>query len=158
MLKKINDEIKQAMRDREKLRLQTLRSLINDFKNAGIDKRGKEGLTEEVNSPAEYLTDEEMIKLIQSAAKSRRESIEQYAAGGRQDLADNEQAELEILSEFLPKQLDEAELEAIVKAAIDETGASSMADMGGVMKVAQVQIAGRADGKRVSGVVRGLLA
>jgi uncharacterized protein YqeY len=158
MLKKINDEIKQAMRDREKLRLQTLRSLINDFKNAGIDKRGKEVLTEEVNSPAEYLTDEEMIKLIQSAAKSRRESIEQYAAGGRQDLADNEQAELEILSEFLPKQLDEAELEAIVKAAIDETGASSMADMGGVMKVAQVQIAGRADGKRVSGVVRGLLA
>ena len=158
MLKKINDEIKQAMRDREKLRLQTLRSLINDFKNAGIDKRGKEVLTEEVNSPAEYLTDEEMIKLIQSAAKSRRESIEQYATGGRQDLADNEQAELEILSEFLPKQLDEAELEAIVKAAIDETGASSMADMGGVMKVAQVQIAGRADGKRVSGVVRGLLA
>ena len=157
MLKRISDEIKQAMRDKAKLRLQTLRSLINDFKNAGIDKRGKEGLTEEVNSPAEYLSGDEMTKILQSAAKSRRESIEQYAAGGRQDLADNEQAELDILSEFLPKQLDEAELEAIVKSAIEESGASSMADMGGVMKVAQATIAGRADGKRVSAVVRQIL-
>ena len=157
MLKTITDEIKQAMRDKEKLRLQTLRSLVNDFKNAGIDKRGKEGLTEEVNSPAEFLTEEEMIKIVQSAAKSRRESIEQYVAGGRQDLADIEQAELDILSEFLPKQLDDTELESIVKAAIAESGASSMADMGGVMKIAQVQIAGRADGKRVSGIVRQLL-
>ena len=94
---------------------------------------------------------------VQTCALPICESIEQYVAGGRQDLADVEQAELDILSEFLPKQLDDAELESIVKAAIAETGASSMADMGGVMKIAQVQIAGRADGKRVSGVVRQLL-
>ncbi|MBC8370854.1 MAG: GatB/YqeY domain-containing protein [Planctomycetes bacterium] len=157
MLKKINDEIKQAMRNKEKLRLQTLRSLVNDFKNLGIEKRGKEGLTAEVSSPAEYLSDAEMIKVIQSAAKSRKESYDQFIEGGRQDLAATEMSEFEILSEFLPKQLDDAELEEIVKAAIAETSASSMADMGGVMKIAQVQIAGRADGKRVSAVVRQIL-
>ncbi|MFT7517709.1 MAG: hypothetical protein ACI84O_001509 [Myxococcota bacterium] len=157
MLKRITDEIKQAMRDKAKLRLQTLRSLVNDFKNAGIDKRAKESLSQEVNSPAELLSEEEMLKIIQSAAKSRRESFEQYVDGGRQDLADIEQSEFDILSEFLPKQLDDAELEAIVKAAIAETGASSMADMGGVMKVVQAQLGGRADGKRVSAVVRNIL-
>ncbi len=142
------------MRNKDKLRLQTLRSLVNDFKNAGIEKRGKEGLSDEVASPAEYLSEAEMVKIIQSAAKSRKESIEQFKEGGRDDLAANEQAEFDILSEFLPKQLDDSELTEIVNQAIAECEASSMADMGKVMKSAQAVVAGRADGARVCAVGR----
>ncbi len=157
MLEKLSESIKDAMRAKDKLRTQTLRSIMNDFKNAGIEKKGRDGLTAEVSSPAEYLDEPEMLKVIQGAAKRRRESAEQYIAGDRQDLADKENLELAILEEFLPKALSPEELEVIVKEAIAEIGATSMADMGKVMKIAQAKIAGRADGKVVSGVVRGLL-
>ena len=157
MLQKLNDEIKQAMRDKAKLRLQTLRSIMNDFKNEGIEKKGAKGLTEEVASPAEYLEEAEMVKIIQSAAKRRRESAEQYIAGDRPDLAVKEEEELVILAEFLPAAMSEDELKAIIEAAIAEVGASSMADMGKVMKVVQGQVAGRADGGAISGIVRGML-
>lgn len=157
MLQKLSDSIKDAMRAKDKLRTQTLRSIMNDFKNAGIDKKGRDGLTEAVDSPAEFLDEAEMIKVIQAAAKRRRESAEQYIAGDRQDLADKENLELVILEEFLPKALTPEELEAVVKEAIAEIGATSMADMGKVMKAAQPKIAGRADGKAISTVVRGLL-
>jgi uncharacterized protein YqeY len=103
------------------------------------------------------LNEAEMIKVIQSAAKRRREAAEQYVAGERPELAEKENLELAILEEFLPKALSSEELEALVKEAIAEIGATSMADMGKVMKVAQPKIAGRADGKAVSAVVRGLL-
>lgn len=157
MLQKLSDSIKDAMRAKDKLRTQTLRSIMNDFKNAGIEKKGRDGLTQEVDSPAEFLDEAEMIKVIQGAAKRRRESAEQYIAGDRQDLADKEVLELAILEEFLPKALTAEELEVLVKEAIAEIGATSMADMGKVMKAAQPKIAGRADGKTVSTMVRGLL-
>ncbi|MDP7062794.1 MAG: GatB/YqeY domain-containing protein [Planctomycetota bacterium] len=157
MLQKLSDSIKDAMRAKDKLRTQTLRSIMNDFKNAGIEKKGREGLTDDVASPAEFLDEAEMIKVIQGAAKRRRESAEQYIAGDRQDLADKENLELSILEEFLPKALTNEELEAMVKEAIAEIGASSMADMGKVMKAVQPKVAGRADGKTISTMVRGLL-
>ena len=157
MLEKLRNEVKEAMRAKDKLRTQTLRSIMSDFNNAGIDKKGREGLTQEVSSPAEYLDEAEMIKVIQAAAKRRREAAEQYVAGDRPELAAKENLELAILEEFLPKALSPQELEALVKEVIAEIGATSMADMGKVMKVAQEKIAGRADGKAVSAVVRGLL-
>lgn len=157
MLQRLTDEIKQAMRDRAKLRLQTLRSIMNDFKNGGIEKKGAKGLTEEVDSPAEYLEEAEMVKIIQSAAKRRRESAEQYIAGERPELAVKEEEELVILEEFLPAAMSDDELKGIVKDAIAEVGASSMADMGKVMKVVQGKVAGRADGGAISGIVREML-
>lgn len=158
MIQKLNDEIKQAMRDKAKARLQTLRSMMNDLKNAGIEKKGNQGLTEEVASPAEYLDEAEMIKILQGAAKRRRESIEQYVEGGRPELAEKEEEELKILAEFLPKALSEEDLRALVAEAIAAVGAASMADMGKVMKEAQPKVAGRADGKAVSGMVKELLS
>ncbi|MFK5957179.1 MAG: GatB/YqeY domain-containing protein [Planctomycetota bacterium] len=157
MLQRLNDEIKQAMRDRAKLRLQTLRSIMNDFKNGGIDKKGAKGLTEEVASPAEYLDESEMVKILQGAAKRRREAAEQFTVGNRPELAAQEEEELGILEEFLPAAMGEEELKAIVAKAIAEVGASSMADMGKVMKVVQGEVAGRAEGGAISGIVRGLL-
>jgi len=157
MLQRLNDEIKQAMRDKAKLRLQTLRSIMNDFKNGGIEKKGVEGLTQEVASPAEHLDEPEMVKIIQSAAKRRREAAEQFKAGDRLELAAQEEEELTILEEFLPAAMGEDELKAIIAAAIAEVGASSMADMGKVMKVVQGKVAGRAEGGAISGIVRGLL-
>lgn len=158
MIQKLNDEIKQAMRDKAKARLQTLRSMMNDLKNAGIEKKGNQGLTEEVASPAEYLEEPEMVKILQSAAKRRRESIEQYVEGGRPELAEKEEEELKILAEFLPKALSEDDLRTLVAEAIAAVGAGSMADMGKVMKEAQPKIAGRADGKAVSSMVKELLS
>lgn len=157
MLQRLNDEIKQAMRDKAKLRLQTLRSIMNDFKNGGIEKKGVKGLTQEVASPAEHLDEPEMVKIIQSAAKRRREAAEQFKAGDRLELAAQEEEELTILEEFLPAAMGEDELKAIIAAAIAEVGASSMADMGKVMKVVQGKVAGRAEGGAISGIVRGLL-
>ncbi len=157
MLEKLSEEIKNAMRAKDKLRLQTLRSMMNDLKNAGIEKKGKKGLTDEVASPAEYLDNDEMVKVLQGAAKRRREAVEQYVSGGRPELAEQEDKELAILQEFLPAALSEDELRALVQNAIEAIGASSMADMGKVMKEVQPQVAGRADGKAVSAVVRELL-
>ena len=158
MLQRLTDEIKQAMRAKDKLRLQTLRSMLHDLRNAGIDKKGREGLDAEVSSPAEYLDQAEEIKVLQAAAKRRREAAEQYLAGGRPELAAKEDAELKILEEYLPATLGDVELRALVVAAIAELGADSMADMGRVMKEVQPKVAGRADGKVVSSLVRELLA
>ena len=157
MLNKIQDEIKNAMRNKDKVRTQTLRSIINDLKNAGIEKKGVEKLTQEVSSPAEYLSEQEIVKVIHSAAKRRRESIEQYQSGGRADLVSQEEAELNILSEFLPQPLTSAELKVLVEECIAEVKAEQMSDMGKVMKVAQVKADGRIDGKALSLEVRSQL-
>ena len=154
MLEAIQAGIKEAMRAKDKLRLQVLRSLLNDMKNAGIEKKGAEGLTAEVASPAEFLEEADLLKVVRSAAKRRNESAEQYRSGGRDDLAAAEEAELAILEEFLPQPLSAEEVAALVAAAIQEAGAASMQDMGKVMKIATPQAAGRADGKVLSAEVR----
>jgi uncharacterized protein YqeY len=95
--------------------------------------------------------------VVQKEAKKRRDSIEQFEKGGRPELAAHERAELAVLEEFLPAQLDPTELEALVKAAIAEAGATTKKDMGAVMKLATAKAAGRADGKTLSGLVARLL-
>lgn len=157
MLDVLQAGIKDAMRAQDKHRLTVLRSLLNDLKNAGIDKKGAQGLTEAVGSPAEYLDGEEMLKVVRAAAKRRRESAELYRGGGREELAAAEEAELVILEEFLPKALGDAEVQALVAAAIAEVGATSMQDMGKVMKLATERAEGRADGKVLSAAVRAQL-
>ena len=104
------------------------------------------------------ITDGDVIKLIQKLIKQRKESAAMYAQGGRQDLADNELAEAAEMEGYLPKQLSEAEVEEIVKGIIAEIGASSMADMGKVMGLATKKLAGQADGRTVSTIVKKLLA
>jgi len=158
MLERLTTEIKQAMRDKAKLRLQMLRSMMNDLKNAGIDKKGKQSLTAEVASPAEYLEEGEMIKVVQAAAKRGRESAEQYREGGRPELAEKEEAEILILEEFLPAALGAEELAALVQETIAEISATSMADMGKLMKALQPKVAGRADGRTLSVAVKEALS
>lgn len=145
----LRDRIEAAMRDsmraRDQQRTETLRMVMAAAHNRRI-ALGRE------------LTDEEVIEVLTRQVKQRRESIEMYVAAGRDDRAQLEQAEAAILAEFLPAQMDEAEIEDLARAAIAETGASSPAEMGRVMGRVSPQTKGRADGKAVSEVVRRLLA
>ncbi|HKL54203.1 MAG TPA: GatB/YqeY domain-containing protein [Wenzhouxiangellaceae bacterium] len=140
----INDQVKQAMKGGEKARLKVLRMLTAAIKQKEIDERIE-------------LDDAEVLAVIDKQIKQRRESIEQYSAGGRPELAEAEQAEIDILSDFLPEQLTDEELEAMIVAAIAATGAESMADMGKVMGQLKPKVQGRADMKQVSAAVRAKL-
>ena len=135
-----------AMKAQDAARTSTLRML-----KAAITNREKEGSGE--------LTDEDIQKLLRSQVKQRRDSVEQFEKAGRQELADKEKAEIGIIETYLPQAASPAEIDQAVAAAIAETGASSMKDMGGVMKAAMAKLAGRnADGKLVSETVKAKLA
>lgn len=142
----IRADLKEAMKAKEKERTSTIRMLL-----AAIQTAETEGAKHEV-------TDEDIQKIIAREVKKRRESVEIYAQNGREDLAENELAEAEILSGYQPKQLDDAELAELVDAAVEATGSSSMAQMGQVMKEATAKAAGRADGKRLSEAVKARLS
>ncbi len=141
----INDQVKQAMKAGEKQRLKVLRMLTAAIKQKEVDERVE-------------LDDAQVLAIIDKQVKQRRESIEQYSAGGRAELAEGEQAEIDVLSEFLPEQLGEDELEAMIDQAIADTGAASMADMGKVMGQLKPKVQGRADMKEVSAAVRAKLS
>jgi hypothetical protein len=111
----------------------------------------------QIEKKVEPLPDAEVLAVVQKEAKRRRDSIEEFDKGGRAELADKERAELKVLEAFLPKAMSPEELEALVVAAIAETGATSKKDMGVVMKVAQAKAAGRAEGRLLSQVVGRLL-
>ncbi len=138
---RIMEDMKEAMKAKDTARVSTLRLLLSEIKNKEIDKRGE-------------LSDDEVLAVIQKAVKQRRESIEQYKKAGREDLAEKESKELEILESYLPQPLTEEELEAIIDEAIKEVGATSPRDMGKVMKVVMPKVRGRADGKVVNQKVR----
>ncbi len=140
----INDQVKAAMKGGDKARLKVLRMLTAAIKQKEIDERIE-------------LDDARVLAVIDKQVKQRRESIEQYTAGGRAELAEAEQAEIDILSDFLPEQLGEDELTAMIAQAIADTGASSMADMGKVMGQLKPRVQGRADMKQVSAAVRSKL-
>jgi hypothetical protein len=142
---RIQDDVKQAMRARDKARLSVLRLITAAIKQREVDERIE-------------LSDFEVLAVLDKMAKQRRESLEQYRQAGRDDLADQEQFELELLGEFMPEPLSEAELGRLIQAAIEETGASSMRDMGAVMAALREQVQGRADMKAVSDTVRARLA
>ncbi len=142
----IQKDIMEAMKAHNTVRTNAVRAIKSEILLAKTSGAGAE------------ITDGDVIKLIQKLIKQRKESAAMYAQGGRQDLADNELAEAAEMEGYLPKQLSEAEVEEIVKSIIAETGASSMADMGKVMGLATKKLAGQADGRTVSTIVKKLLA
>ena len=134
-----------AMKAGEKLRVSTLRLMIAAIKYKEIDK-------------GEALTDADVQQVATTMAKQRRDSIEQFRAGGREEMAKQEEAELEILTEFLPEQMSEADVIKVVEEVAGEVGASSPADMGKLMKGVMAKLKGSADGKVVQGAVKDFLA
>ena len=135
-----------AMKAKDQVRLNAVRSI----KSAILLAKTAEGATGE-------LTDGDIVKLIQKLAKQRKEAAEQYVTAGRQELADNELAEAAVLAEYLPKQLSPEEVEARLREIIAEVGASAPSDMGKVMGVATKRLAGLADGRTISGIVKQIL-
>jgi len=143
----VSAHIKQAMLARDKVRLETLRGIKKEFLEAKTAK-GADG----------ELTDDHAIKILTKMAKQRRETAQIYDSQNRPELRDNELAEADIIEEYLPKPLTDAELDAAVREIIAETGASSIKEMGKVMGVASKKLAGKADGGRISAIVKQLLA
>jgi uncharacterized protein YqeY len=141
---RIESSVKDAMRAREKQRLGVLRLVMSELKRVEVDERIE-------------LDDERIISILVKMSKQRKDSLTQYIDAGRQDLADQEQYELDLLQEFLPVALDEAAIAALIDAAIAQTGASSMKDMGKVMGVLKPQVQGRADVGALSATIKAKL-
>jgi len=145
LVETINGDYIKAMKDKDSLRSSTLSFLRAQLKNSMIEKKVQE------------LEDNEVIIIIKKQIKQRQDSIEQFEKGDRLELAEKEKKELLILKSYLPEEMPESELKTIVVAAIQEVGASSMKEMGQVMKIVQEKVAGRADNKLVSQLVKNQL-
>ena len=143
----ISEDIKSAMKARDKVRLETLRNIKKVF----LEARTAPGAND-------TLADADALKFISKLAKQGKETATTYTQAGRQDLADAELAQVEVLESYLPKQLSQEEIEAEVKKIIAEAGATSMKEMGKVMGTASKQLAGKADGRVISEIVKKLLA
>jgi uncharacterized protein YqeY len=142
---RLSQELKTAMLAKEADRLSTLRLLKSAVGYAQLERK-----TEDLSEP-------DFVVVLQKEVKKRRDAIEQFEKGGRQELADKEKREISILETFLPKPLSPAELEQLVKGTIQELGASSKKEMGPVIKAVQAKAAGRADGKTISAAVGKML-
>jgi uncharacterized protein YqeY len=145
LIDRINEDIIRSMKAKDGTRVSVLRFLMASIQGKEKDKK-------------EALEEEEVLAEIQSAAKRRKESLEAFSEGGRQDLVDKEAAELVILEEYLPEQLSEDEIRSAVQETVAEVGAGSMADLGKVMKELMPKLQGRADGKLASQIVREVLS
>jgi uncharacterized protein YqeY len=144
----INNALKEAMKAHNERAVSTLRMVNSTIKNADIEARGQ-GKTP--------LDDAALLALLQKMIKQRQESVELYDKGGRPELAAQEREEIAIISGYLPKQMSDAEITAAIKAAIAETGAAGMKDMGKVIGVLKAKHAGQMDFAKASGMVKGLL-
>ena len=140
----LKSDLKDAMRAKEIMRRDSIRTINTMIKQIEVDQRIELG-------------DEDIIKLIQKGIKQREEAIAQFTEAKREDLIQKEQDQIDIFSTYLPKQLDDAELETIIASIIAEVGASSMKDMGKIMNPAKIKIGGSADGKRINEMVKKLL-
>ena len=147
LFEQVSNDIKEAMKARDKVRLETLRNIKKVF----IEAKTALGAND-------TLEDAAALKILAKLAKQGKESAATYVQQNRQDLADDELAQVAVIEEYLPKQLSEAEIEAVVKTIIADTGAQGMKDMGKVMGIASKQLAGKADGRVISGIVKTLLA
>jgi uncharacterized protein len=134
-------EMKQAMKSNEKLRLSTIRMIRSAVKNKEIELR-------------KQLGDEDIFKVIQGMVRKGEESLEQFEAGGRMDLVEKERSELEILKSFLPQPISQEEILGIINESIEETHASSLKDLGKVMKSIMPKLEGKADGKLINQLVK----
>lgn len=138
---RLQDAVKQAMRDGDRARLGTLRMAMAAIQQREVDERRD-------------LDDTDVLAILDKQVKQRRESVEQYRGGGRDDLADREEDEIRILSEFLPQPLTDDELDGLIRQAIDDAGAESILDMGKVMAALKPRVQGRADMGEVSRKVK----
>ncbi len=146
LAERIDNEFKQAMKDKNPVKVSTLSLLRSSFKYVMIEKK------------VEKIEDADVIAVIKKQIKQRQDSIEQYEKGARQDLADKEKAELAILKSYLPQEMSILEIEKIVGDIVKQTGAQGMKDMGRVMKEASAILAGRADNRAVSEAVKKILS
>jgi len=142
---RLSQDLKEAMLAKEADRLSTLRLLKSAVSYAQLERKTDE------------LSEADFVAVVQKEVKKRRDAIEQYEKGARQELADKEKREISVLETFLPKPLSPAELEEMVKATIQDLGATSKKDMGSVIKAVQAKAAGRADGKTISAAVAKML-
>ncbi len=142
---KLVEEMKQAMKANDKVRLSTIRMIRSSLKNKEIELRRK-------------LEEEDVIKVIQGMVRKGEESLEQFQAGGRMDLVEKEGAEIEILKSFLPQPLSEEEIVRVIDETIRETQASSLKDLGKVMKAVIPKLGGKADGKVINQLVKARLS
>jgi uncharacterized protein YqeY len=146
LLTRIEEDMIKALKSGDSIALNTLRGLKSEIRYFQIEQKSRES------------SDEQLTAVISTAAKKRRDSIEQFKSAGRQDLVDKESKELEIILGYLPQQLSASEIEAFVKEAMAESGASSPADLGKVMKILMPKTRGKADGKLVNEIVVRLLS
>ncbi len=142
---RLNDDVKTAMRDRDKERLGTLRMILAAIKQKEVDERIE-------------LDDTQILVVLDKMAKQHRDSIAQFGQAGRNDLVEKENKELAIVQSYLPAQLNDGEIQTLLKQAIQETGAVSMQDMGKVMAVLKPKLQGRADMGKISGLVKAQLS
>ena len=142
---RVTAEVKLAMKARDKPRLGALRLIMADFKRIEVDERIE-------------LDDERVLVILDKMTKQRKDSLTQFEDAGREDLANQEALEIAVIAEFLPDQLSDDEVSSMVKAAIAETGAASMQDMGRVMAIVKPQVQGKADMGAVSGLVKAQLS
>ena len=145
----INNAVKEAMKAKEERKLSTLRMVNSTLKNADIEARGQ---------GKQPLGDAEVLSLLQKMIKQRQESVELYQKGARADLVKQEQEEIAIISGYLPKQMSDDEMKAAIEAAVTETGAAGMKDMGKVIGVLRGKYAGQMDMAKASGMVKARLA
>lgn len=141
LTERLNDDMKQAMRNKDKFRLSVIRMIRSSIKNIEVNER---------RTP----DDNEVLDILNREVKQRKDSLQEFEKAGRDDLASDVKVEIEIIHEYLPQQLNEEEVNAIVKQTINEVGASSKADMGKVMGALMPKVKGRADGKLVNEIVQ----
>ena len=141
LIERLNEDMKQAMKSQDKFRLSVIRMIRSSIKNIEIDQR-------------RTLDDGEVIDILSREIKQRKDALQEFEKAGRSDLVESAQAEIAIISEYLPKQLTEEELQSIIQETIREVGASSKADLGKVMSALMPRIKGRADGKLVNRLVQ----
>ncbi|WP_134700144.1 GatB/YqeY domain-containing protein [Ammoniphilus sp. YIM 78166] len=144
LLDKLNDDMKQAMKDKDKLKLSVIRMVKSSAKNEEINQ-GKE------------LTDDQVLTLFNRELKQRRDSLQEFENAGRTDLAEQTRAEIEVLLTYLPEQLGEAEVRQIVQETVEQVGATSKKDLGKVMGAIMPKVKGKADGNLVNKIVQELL-
>ena len=145
----INNSLKDAMKSGDTRRVSTLRLVNSSLKNADIEARGQ---------GKQALSDDDVLGLLQKMIKQRQDSVAAYEQGGRKELADQERTEIEIIKGFLPQQLSEAEAKDAIAAAINDTGAAGMKDMGRVMAALKERYAGKLDFGRASAAVKKMLS
>ncbi len=143
---RLNDDLKQALKAQDKTALATLRLILAALKDRDIAARGK--------GNCDGISDDEILELLQKMVRQRRDSIEAYQTGGRQELADREAGEIEVIKRFLPKELDDSEVQSAVDHAIEELEASSIKDMGKVIGALKQRYSGRMDFAKASQMVK----